>query len=104
VSTSSPVPAASQLRGEIENVLARKIDGVTVAGTVTWLTTELGGSGKGALDAVGTELIRMQQDGLVTVRQLKSGEWLWKLTDKHFTKWQALAGPQANLNPSRRSN
>lgn len=100
---SSPVNAPSALRGWIENVLRRKIDGTPVAGTVEWLTTELGGTGNNAVRMVGAELIRMQQDGLVSVRQLRSGELLWKLTDTHFTKWQALAGPHANLNPSRRS-
>jgi hypothetical protein len=100
---SHPTLAPSALRGEIENVLARKIDGVPVAGTVPWLTAELGGTGQAAESMVLTELVALQREGRVTIRRLKSGHTVWKLTDEHFTKWQALAGPHANLNPSRRS-
>jgi hypothetical protein len=84
--TSSAQPRS--LRGEIENVLARKIDGVPVAGTVKWLTAELGGRGQHAEDAVYAELKGLEREGKVTTRRLRSGETLWKLTDQHHAKWQ----------------
>jgi hypothetical protein len=80
------------LRGEIENVLARKIDGVPVAGTLTWLTTELGGAGVAAKARVALELKALEREGKVTTRRLRSGETLWKLTDQHHAQWQHLAG------------
>jgi hypothetical protein len=76
------------LRGEVESVLARKVDGVPVAGTLGWLTRELGGEGVKARGFVLAVLQDLQKEGLVTTRRLRSGETLWKLTDQHHEKWE----------------
>lgn len=87
------------LRAEVVDVLARKVDGVQVAGTVRWLAAELGGTTPQALGFVAAVLQDLQREGLVTTRTLRSGEVLWKLTDKHHAKWQeirtSLAGASA---------
>lgn len=93
---NTPALGASALRGEIENVLSQKIAGTPISGTLTWLTAELGGAGKSAEAQVAIELAALELEGRVTTRVIpRSGELVWKLTDKHHAQWQAANNLQA---------
>ena len=84
------------VRKRIENALREKIGRVPFSGTVGWLVQRLGCNPShtlfgAACERVGQVLTQMQAEGLVTTRRLRSGEMVWKLTDKHHKAWQALS-------------
>jgi biotin operon repressor len=87
------------LRGEIEYLLSNRApdfdrgEQVGTAWTAKAIAEELGAE----LDEVKAELRSLREEGVVTIRQLRSGHVLWKLTDIHHDKWQAFAGPGAAL-------
>lgn len=87
----------ASLRRGIENALRQKIGRTPVSGTVEWLVVELGGPRKTVIGAgplyadVQRALRQMQSEGRVTTRRLRSGETVWKLTDRHHKAWQALS-------------
>lgn len=87
------------LRGEIEYLLQHREpdfdrgEQVGTAWTAKAIAAELDASPK----TVWKELMALKEEGRVTVRQLRSGHVLWKLTDIHHEKWQAFAGPGAQL-------
>lgn len=76
------------LRGELVSVL----QGAT-AGTPRWIADQL----KAPVKLVRDLLETMRREGLVTTRVLRSGEVLWKLTDRSHSRWAALAGPSTPI-------
>jgi hypothetical protein len=93
--TTAALPRS--LRGEIENVLRRKIGKVPVAGTAKWIAIELVGETFASsvtpahIRAVESVLKELAREGRVTTRLIyRSGELVWKLTDKHHNKWQTV--------------
>jgi hypothetical protein len=87
------------LRGEIEYLLNNREpdfergENVGTAWTARAIAKELDAS----LVEVQAELTSLRKEGIVTIRQPRSGDVLWKLTDQHHDKWQAFAGPGAQL-------
>lgn len=83
------------LRGEVEYLLEHKEPdferGVAVA--TAWTARALANELSVSLREIAPVLRELRQEGRVTIRKLRSGEVLWKLTDIHHEKWQAFAGP-----------
>lgn len=103
---SASVPTADQiraLRAEVVELLSRKVDGVYVAGTARWLAAELGGTTPKAIGFVQAVLLDMKREGLVTTRQHRSGELLWKITDQQHAKWQEQKGVHLGISAKSRN-
>jgi hypothetical protein len=81
------------LRDEIVSTLQQKIDGSKVSGTARWIATQV----NAPVRAVREELTSLGLAGTTKSRQIRSGETLYTLKDKHDAAWD-LVSRNLNLN------